>query len=89
MVLAYGKTEAMEEVAVYRAAVGVEVETRVPDESKPASMLLPIVVKVMVPVAVRLARVRLPEKRAEPWTDKRDEGEVVPMPNLPVLVSIK
>ena len=36
---------------------------------------------VMVPLAVRLADVRLPEKRALPWTERREAGVVVePIP---------
>jgi hypothetical protein len=37
----------------------------------------------MVPVAVRLASVRSPEKSPLPWTESAREGEVVPMPRNP------
>ena len=36
-----------------------------------------------VPVAVRLARERLPEMRPLPWTERIWVGEVVPRPRLP------
>jgi len=36
-----------------------------------------------VPVAVRPATARLPEKRPLPWMESVDAGEVVPMPRLP------
>ena len=36
-----------------------------------------------VPVAVRLAALKLPEKRPLPWTESACEGEVVPMPMFP------
>ena len=38
---------------------------------------------VTVPVAVRFASERLPEKSALPWRERREEGVVVPMPTLP------
>lgn len=44
---------------------------------------------VAVPVAVKLARDRLPEKRESPWTESLDAGEVVPIPTLPELVTVK
>ena len=37
-------------------------------------------VTASVPVAVRLARVKFPEKRALPWTERVWDGVVVPMP---------
>ena len=43
----------------------------------------------MVPVAVRLAKVRLPEMIESPWTEKREEGVVVPMPTLPLSWTVK
>jgi hypothetical protein len=39
--------------------------------------------EVTVPVAVRLAKVRSPETRALPWTERGLEGDVVPIPTLP------
>ena len=44
---------------------------------------------VMVPEAVRLDSVKLPEKRAEPWTENRDDGDVVPIPTLPLALTKK
>ncbi len=41
----------------------------------------------MVPVAVRLAKVKVLEMRALPWTEKRAPGVVVPMPTEPPLVA--
>lgn len=41
-------------------------------------------VTLRVPVAVRLAKFRSPEKRALPWTAKALAGVVVPIPTLPV-----
>jgi hypothetical protein len=46
-------------------------------------------VVVAVPVAKRFARVRLPEKRPLPWTDKRLAGVDVPTPMLPVPPGVK
>ena len=40
----------------------------------------------MVPVAVRFATERFPEKSPLPWTERACEGEVVPMPTLPALL---
>lgn len=42
----------------------------------------------IVPVAVRLASERLPEKRAFPWTERGWEGVVVPIPTLPLARSV-
>ena len=39
-----------------------------------------------VPVAMRLARVRLPEMRPDPCTERVAAGLVVPMPKLPILL---
>ena len=41
----------------------------------------------IVPVAVRLARVRLPENMESPWTENLKAGEVVPMPTEPPVVA--
>ena len=46
-------------------------------------------VTVTVPVAIRLVSVRLPENRAEPATEKREPGEVVPMPTKPLFATMK
>ena len=40
-----------------------------------------------VPVAVKLARETLPEKRPLPWTERSEAGVVVPMPTLPSVVA--
>ena len=37
-----------------------------------------------VPVAMRLARVRFPEMRPDPCTERVEAGLVVPMPKLPL-----
>ena len=56
---------------------------------KEASRLAPWPEKVSVPVAVMLAAVRLPLKRPLPWTERLVEGDVVPMPVNPPLVTRK
>ena len=42
--------------------------------------------KLRVPVAIKLARETLPEKRPLPCTESSEAGVVVPMPTLPVAV---
>jgi len=80
---------AVVEVAVKAGAIGAVNTTRV--------VLVALVVvafvkteftpttfpRVAVPVAVRLARERSPEKRAEPWRESACVGEVVPRPRFP------
>ena len=39
---------------------------------------------VTVPVAVRFASERLPEKSALPWRERSEDGVVVPMPTKPL-----
>src|SRR3989344_9118102 len=46
-------------------------------------------VRLMVPVAVRPATERLPESRPLPCTERSREGEVVPIPTNPPLVTIR
>ncbi len=43
---------------------------------------------VAVPVAVREASERLPEKRAEPWTESLAIGEVEPTPTEPSTIAL-
>lgn len=43
----------------------------------------------IVPVAVRLARERLPEMRPFPWTERFVEGVVVPTPTLPLVLKYR
>ena len=83
VVLAYGNTDATEDVAKYRAAVGVEEETSAPLLSVVMSMLVPSPVNDSVPVAVMLPAVRFPEMRAFPWTLNCWLGLVVPIPTFP------
>ena len=63
------------------------------EEIKPFPMVsIPVVealTVVIVPVAVKFAKVRFPEINALPCTDKSWEGEVVPKPSLPRLVSMR
>src|SRR3989338_5458317 len=67
VVLAYGNTEAMVEVARYLAAVGVEVETRTPEPLMEASMFVPTLEKVALPSTVRVeVAVTAPPKNAVP-----------------------
>ena len=44
---------------------------------------------VTVPVAVRFASERLPEKSALPWRERSEDGVVVPMPTLPEALIVK
>ena len=74
----------MDDVAEYHAAVGVEVETRLPEALVEVSMLVPSPERVTVPVAVKLANERLPENRALPWTERVVAGEVVAIPTEPL-----
>ena len=46
-------------------------------------------VTVIVPVAMRLAADRVPENKPLPWTDSKELGVVVPIPNLPLEPNIK
>ena len=46
-------------------------------------------VTVSVPVAVRFAVVRSPEKSPLPWTERLVEGVVVPMPSQPLEVKVE
>ena len=64
-------------------------------EKQPAAMLNPLAevevaepATVRVPVAVRLAIERLPERRAEPWTESSEDGVEVPMPNEVVFATM-
>ncbi len=41
-----------------------------------------------VPVAVSVANERFPERSSLPWTESTCEGEVVPTPMLPDVVSV-
>ena len=60
--------------------------TRFPLALIEASMLVPRPEKVMlVLVAMRPPVERVPETSALPWTERRFEGLVVPMPTFPVL----
>ena len=70
VVEAYGNTEAMEEVAVKKLAVGDDVATRVPEEFVDITELGERPMKEIVPVAVMLAAVTFPEKRPLPWTER-------------------
>ena len=81
VVEAYGKIEAIEEVARYLAAVGVEVAKRFPELLSAASMSVPRPEKVMlVLVAMRFPTESVPLTIASPCTLKVLEGEVVPIP---------
>ena len=70
--------------------MGVEVETRFPELLIEARRLVPNPEKVIVEeVAMRPAVERVPEIRVFPWTEKREPGEVVPMPTFPPCVASK
>jgi len=99
VVEAYGKTEGVAPVAVKNEAVGAEVATTAPLAfvERMELMVAPERVRAgterevpieTVPVAVRLARERVPEMRPFPWTERIWVGEVVPMPRLPTDVSL-
>ena len=67
VVLAYGNTDATVEVARYRAAVGVEEETRTPEPLMEASMFVPTLEKVALPSTVRVeVAVIAPPKKLVP-----------------------
>ena len=83
VVLAYGNTDAVVEVAKYLAAVGVELATSAPVLSVVRIMFVPIPVNDSVPVAVMLPAVRFPEMRALPCTLNARLGLVVPIPTFP------
>ena len=53
----------------------------VPTPKLPATVALPPI--IAVPVAVRLAAERLPEKSPLPLTERICDGEVVPIPKRP------
>ena len=85
VVLAYGNTDATEDVAKYRAAVGVEEETSCPELSRVSSMFVAIPESVIVPVAVTPATERFPEIKVFPCTENLLAGVAVAIP-IPVPV---
>ena len=83
VVEAYGNTDAVVEVAKYRAAVGVELATSAPVLSVVRIMFVPSPVNDSVPVAVMFPAVRFPEMSALPCTLNAWLGLVVPIPTFP------
>ena len=57
----------------------------VPPYATPSALVRLSVLMEAVPVAVRFASERLPEKRPLPWTERVEPGVVVPMPTFPVV----